>query len=57
VDRIRQRLKKGTSALKSAEFWMKKTLDRYRHKGPKYVAAFEARSDKTREALLDKLSI
>ena len=56
LNRIRQRMKQGTSAQKAADFWIQKTKDRYAAKGQAFVDAFAARPDKTRAAILDKLA-
>jgi hypothetical protein len=56
LDKIRHRLKQGTSAQQSADFWIKKTKERYSAKGAAFLNALEARPEKTREALLGRLS-
>ncbi len=56
ANKIRQRVSQGTSAQQAAEFWIKRTRDKYGQRGPEFLAAFEARPDKTREALIAKVT-
>ena len=56
LNRIRQKVKQGMSAQKAADFWIKRTKDRYVAKGKLFLDAFASRDGKTREALLDGLA-
>ena len=56
LNRIRSKMKQGSSAQKAAEYWIKLAKDRYSSKGKPFLDAFAARDGKTREALLSGLA-